>query len=334
MFQSAAIKLTMYYLGIIMAISLIFSIILYNISTNEVERGLRRGPVTVQVFGPAPGASFDQLREARVDETSTHLRNQLVLFNLATLVIGGGLSYILARRTLEPIEEAMEAQGRFVSDASHELRTPLTAMQTQIEVGMRNPKLKLPEAKELLTSTLEEVGKLRDLSNGLLRLTRGNGRDMPKESVSLPAVVDESIGQLAAAAKVKDIKVVRNVSKLTVLGDRPSIKEVLVILLDNALKYSEPKTMISINAEAAGKQAVITVVDQGQGIKATDLAHIFDRFYRADTSRTKQHVDGYGLGLAIAKQLVEAQGGSIEASSKLGEGSTFVIRLPLVNQLS
>lgn len=332
MFHSAALKLTLYYLGIIMAISLIFSVILYRISTNELDRGFRRQPVSFQIIGGGIDGgrpSFEQFRQTQLDETGDRLRTQLVFFNLATLTIGGGLSYLLARRTLEPIEEAMEAQGRFVSDASHELRTPLTAMQTQVEVGLRNPKLKLPEAKELLESTLEEVAKLRNLSNGLLRLTRSNGKDMPKEPVRLSEAIAEAATQLKVAARLKNITLIHATSDIQVLGDIQSLKEVVAILLDNAIKYSPNDTTVTTEMAAIGRQATVTVTDQGQGIKATDLEHIFDRFYRADASRSKLQVEGYGLGLAIAKQLIEAHAGTIEAHSRPGEGATFVLKLPL-----
>jgi signal transduction histidine kinase len=314
-----------------MVLSLVFSTILYRISTNELDRGLRHPPPSVRVVGLDGPITYEQYRQAQLDESRVRLKIRLVLFNLGTLAIGGGLSYMLARRTLEPIEEAMEAQGRFISDASHELRTPLTAMQTQVEVGLRNPKLKLPEAKELLKSTLEEVGKLRDLSNGLLRLTRSNGKDMPKQPVDLAKVASESINQLETAAKVKDISIDNKVEKVVVLGDHQSLKELVVILLDNALKYSNENTAITLSAAQTPKQAILQVTDQGRGIKALDLEHIFERFYRADTSRSKERVEGYGLGLSIAMKIVEAHQGSIEASSKLGEGSTFTVKFPLAS---
>lgn len=329
MMQSVALRLTLIYLGIIMALSIGFSVVIYRLSYREIVRSTPGQAVFVRFADPNSFDDYTALRDQQLADSEQHLRTNLVLLNMATLVVGAAVSYGLAKRTLEPIEEAFEAQGRFTADASHELRTPLTAMQTTIEVGLRNPKLTLPAAKELLDGTLDEVKKLSSLSNGLLKLTRSNGRDMPKKRVHLRRVAEEATSQLELAAKNKNIVFVNAVGDSVVMGDDISLKELLVILLDNAIKYSGEGTTITLKSRAQGKNVLITVSDQGVGMKATDLMYIFDRFYRADQSRSRDRVEGYGLGLPIAKQVVEAHGGSIDAKSKLGEGSTFIVKLPL-----
>lgn len=337
MMRSVALRLTLFYLAIIMALSIGFSLFIYRISSNEITRSFATHTTAggqagfIQFISPDRFDDFDALRTQQQEESEHALRVNLVLLNLGTLVLGAALSYSLARRTLGPIEEAFEAQGRFTSDASHELRTPLTAMQTSIEVGLRNPKLTLKDAKGLLDGTLDEVKKLTALSNGLLKLTRsnGNGRDIPMKPVSLKKVARDAINQLELAAANKEIMLSNNVTDIKVLGDEISIKEVVVILLDNAIKYSDPKKTIELASRVQGKTASISVTDHGPGMKATDTLYIFDRFYRADQSRSREHIEGYGLGLPIAKQIVEMHGGSIEVKSKLGVGSTFIVKLPL-----
>jgi signal transduction histidine kinase len=239
------------------------------------------------------------------------------------------VSYGLARRTLQPIGEAFEAQGRFTADASHELRTPLTAMQTTIEVGLRDPKLDLTQAKDLLAGTLDEVKKLSALSNGLLKLTRSNTGNIPKDPVSLAGVANQAASQLEPAAQAKSVNIKNEVGDEIVKGDAVSLREVATILLDNAIKYSHEGGTVILSSRVAGKYVYLQVKDEGQGIKASDLVHIFDRFYRADNARSRMGVDGYGLGLPIAKKLIEAHGGSVEASSTPGKGSTFTVKLPL-----
>ena len=120
-----------------------------------------------------------------------------------------------------------------------------------------------------------------------------------------------------------------DVSPATLVTDRETLAEAVTILLSNAIKYSSPKTTITVSTKIVDHNLEIAVADQGYGIKATDLPYIFERFYRADSSRSKTHLDGYGLGLAIAKQLVTMLDGEILVTSKVGSGSTFRVRLPI-----
>lgn len=328
MTRSVALRLTLIYLAIIMALSIGFSVLLYNISARELTHSFPAKAIVTQYIGPND-FDFNSYRQQRIQQSENSLKVNLVLLNIGTLLLGAVLSYEFARRSLQPIEEAFEAQGRFTADASHELRTPLTAMQTSIEVGLRNPKLTLDGAKTLLGDTLDEVKKLSALSNGLLKLTRPDGGDMPKVPVQLNKVTIEAVDQLELAASNKHILIQNDVGKEQVLGDRVSLKELVVILLDNAIKYSSEKTTITLTSKPQGKFVYLSVADQGVGMKAIDAEHIFDRFYRADQSRSRDHhVEGYGLGLSIAQKVAEAHGGTIEVRSKPGDGSTFTIKLP------
>jgi signal transduction histidine kinase len=243
------------------------------------------------------------------------------------------VSYILARRNLEPIEEAIEAQSRFASDASHELRTPLAAIQTENEVALRNPKLTLARAKDILTSNLEEVTRLQALSAGLLRLAREDGRDITLSPVALSEAVAQAISHYHKPAKQKHITVTNKVSGTVVHADQHSLTQALEILLDNAIKYSPVKTTVAITGGKRGKEGFVTVADEGPGISSKDLPLIFDRFYRADISRSSQRVSGHGLGLALAQKIVEQSGGAINAKSKLGKGAKFTISFPLAQRL-
>lgn len=329
MIRSATIKLTLWYLMLIMALSIGFSVMLYHVSSQELERGVPPRPgLLLRELQPG---SYEQFREVQLGSSRSHLRGDLVLFNLAVLILGGGLSYALAIRHIRPIEDALTAQSRFTADASHELRTPLTAMQTEIEVSLRDPKLTKEETRELLESNLEEVGKLRVLSDSLLRLAQGNGKDLELKPVALDGVAEEAIARFAKAAKAKSIKVHNQVKASEVMGDHESLVEVMAILLDNAIKYSDKQTSITLSSETHGKYGLLSVKDEGQGLKASDIPHIFERFYRADTSRSKQRVEGYGLGLSIAKQIAAAHKGEIEVESAPGKGSTFTVKVPLTN---
>ena len=334
-FKSAYLKLTLFYVLIVMIISVSFSVALYQISSLELGRGLGRQakilcePPTDN-HALAPVEAFEKIRLEQLAESGSHLKLNLAYFNLLILVLSSGLSYFLARRTLKPIEEMVEAQNRFTADASHELKTPLTAMRTEIEVNLRDKKSTLAETKKLLASNLEEIGKLESLSNALLKLAK-NQQDLKFsfKKVSMAEIVVEAYEKVAGLADKKSIRFKNKFENISVSGERQSLVELFVILLDNAIKYSPPKSKISIAIGKKDKSAVIKVADSGVGIKASELPYIFNRFYRADASRSKERIDGYGLGLSIAKSIVELHSGEISAASSQGKGSEFRVKLPL-----
>ena len=334
MFTSASLKLTVWYLAFIMAISLFFSWSIYVASTREVRAGFAQQSISyhgVVLRQAVPDPEVEDWRLQQVELIKQRIWFNLLVLNVGVFVLGGCMSYLLARNTLKPIEQAMEAQSRFTADASHELRTPLTAMKTEIEVAMRHNKLPASEARELLKSNLEEIGKLEALSSGLLRLSQyQNGpRQEAWRSVDMAAVVLEAVNRLEAPAGVAGVHLDASaVGPAGVEGEPDSLRELVVILLDNAIKYSHPNTDIVLSLAARSGQAVLVVSDHGVGMKAADLPHIFDRFYRADASRSRGKSGGYGLGLAIARQIVTTHHGEIGVTSLLGEGSVFTVSIP------
>jgi signal transduction histidine kinase len=333
-----SIKLAGLYLGILLTISLFFSASVYRLSMDQFDKGFKTGPgVVMDMRAAGPNSLMTDLKTQLMSErdrlrqdAQQRVLGTLVLTNIVIVIAGGFLSYYLARRTLQPIEEAHEAQSRFTADASHELRTPLAAMQSETEVALMDPKLTLAQAKERLQSNLEELAKITTLSEGLLRLAQLDNTDTAyRQPVTLATVVQQATTQLLPAAEAKGMLIRAEIpDHLTVGGDEPSLREVCVILLDNAVKYSPDKTEVVVRTRESPKHIVLTVQDQGVGIKATELPHIFERFYRADSARSKQQTQGYGLGLAIAKDIVGAHGGTLSAQSQPGKGSTFTVQLP------
>lgn len=333
--HEGSLKLAGLYLAVLMTISLFFSATLYQTSMRELGRGLR-GPTTVINSPVGPGFSTG-IRQQIIDEgedryvmARTRIINQLIIINIFILIGGGALCYYLALRTLKPIEEAHEAQSRFTADASHELRTPITAIRTENEVALLDPKLTLKEAKQQLQSNVEELEKLTTLSEGLLRLAQIDNNHLEKSPVSTKSIVTNAIMRVLPQAEKCNILIKpEQKADLNVLGDEVSLTEALVTLIDNAVKYSPPKSEVIVRVRADQRHALFEVIDQGVGIKATEIPHLFERFYRADSSRTKQRVDGYGLGLAIAQNIIERHDGTISVKSAPDKGSTFSVKLPL-----
>lgn len=329
MFRSAALKLTFWYLAIIVALSIGFSLALYSLSSDDLTRNARRQVSFFKAnLTPDDFTTYVRLREKQLHEDLGHIRDNLLIFNLIVLLTGGAASYGLARRTLRPIEESLEAQTRFAGDASHELRTPLAAMQTEIEVALRNPSLTKALAIKLLQSNLEEVAKLKALSDGLLRLSTTESKQVFDQEVPLKKVVEKAAERWDKIASTKKITIKTELSDVRTYGDEQSLVDLVSILLDNAIKYSPKNSEVSIRVYRKDKNAYVSISDKGIGIKAEDLPRIFERFYRTDSSRSKKHTGGYGLGLAIAKKIADLHGGSIEVKSARERGATFTIQLP------
>lgn len=329
-------KLAATYLAIIMLMSISFSIVFYSTSARQLARPMPPNEQSAPMGGGVNSQLFDdQIREAveaRFSEARNELLIKLIWINFGALIVGAAISYLLARKSLRPIEEAMDAQTQFVSDASHELRTPLTVLQTTNEVALRKKKIKEQEARELLAHNIEEVQKLRHLSDSLLELLKNEKRSSELNEVALKNTVSLAVDETKELAKKKDIKIKNDVTKYKVKSDSNLLSRLIVILLDNAIKYSYKGGVIKIAGREVKGRVYIDIIDEGIGIKASDIDHIFRRFYRADRSRTKgEETNGYGLGLSIAAKIAKQLNHEIQVESVIGEGSTFTIVVPLSN---
>lgn len=324
--QNDRYRLTATYLVIIMGLTLVFSSVIYAVSSSQFDKQL---PAAVDPF-VMNNRYYDvhNLLEERANEARIELVIWLVLLNIVTGIAGIFFSYFLARKTLEPIEQAMQAQAQFVSDASHELRTPLTALQLSNEVALRKKKLQLPEAKELLAYNVSETVKLRTLTDALLGFTKQQDESPLVREADVSTVLSSAIASFTPVAKAKHITIEYVPVPLKVTTNTQAVEQILRILLDNAVKYSSEHSAVVISVSKKRQQVVITVEDRGIGIAKRHQEKIFDRFYRVDSSRSSQHSNGSGLGLAIAKSLAEKNGFGLSVSSEEGKGSKFTIQIP------
>lgn len=335
-FTSARLTLTGWYLLIIMFISILFSIAVYNLSTHEIQRVLRIQEFQAEhegneILPPHVPNRIEPPTLSDLQDAEERLRTTLIIINLGILVLAGGAGYFLAGRTLRSIEQMVNEQSRFISDASHELRTPLTAIKAEMEVMLRDKNLTVKSAKTSVASNLEEVNNLVSLSNNLLELStyqQPNG-DSIREPVSLSGVLAESCKKIASLAKHKHITITNTVKEATLRGDKQQLIELFVIFLDNAIKYSPQNSTITLSSRKIDHSVKVSIADEGMGIEEKDISHIFDRFFRADESRSKVQVSGYGLGLSIAKKIIEEHKGSVTVKSNIGKGTTFTIQLPI-----
>lgn len=218
----------------------------------------------------------------------------------------------------EKVEHSLEMQRNFVADVSHELRTPLTTLRGNLGLLSRKPTAEMQE--DILVDMVDESDRLIRLVNDLLLLARADaGRALAKTPLELMPVLEESVRQAQQLDETRTISLNAN-ETCTILGDRDAFKQVMLILLDNALKHSTGD--INVKTTCTAKEVEVCVRDYGEGISPETLKHIFDRFYRGEKSAI---TPGFGLGLPIAKSLVESMGGEIKIESKEGQGS--VVRL-------
>lgn len=323
MFQSTRVKLTLWYVLIASVITVFFSIIAYNGFRLEFERGLEREQVIITKGLPIVHIVDPDI----MNEVRQRLLIRIILTDGFVILISAIAGYIFAGKALQPIRVMVEEQNRFVTDASHELNTPLTSLRASIEVNLRDKKINLDKAKKLLVSNLEEVKSLQALSEELINLSQYQKPTITMQEIQIKDVVKNAVGHIIPLAEEKNIAIVVHAEPALVLGAERSLTELLVILLDNAVKYSNEKQSITVTTHKTDGKVLLTVSDHGIGIEAKDIPYIFDRFYRADKSRTKQHIAGYGLGLSIAKRIVAMHGGTIEVASQLEKGTTFTVTL-------
>ena len=338
MFKKARIKLTAWYLGVIMAVSLSFSVAIYAgvnrelIRMDNMRRERQNRVELIESFIVQRGFPVPQDNPSQNQETLEQARNRIIaalgFINLSILVLSGIGGYMLAGLTLDPIQKMVKEQKEFVGNASHELRTPLTSLKTEMEVAMRDRKMTLKRAKELLKSNLEEVTKMQKLSNYLLKLNHYESKDggVEMSKFDLGKTVLDALDSFIPQAGSKGIKIVEKIERSIISSDKESVAELTSIFIDNAIKYSDKSDKIIVSA----KDGKLSVQDYGMGIQKEDIPHIFDRFYRADASRTKTKTDGYGLGLSIAKSIADRLNAKISVQSKIGKGSTFSIKFPEV----
>jgi signal transduction histidine kinase len=260
------------------------------------------------------------------DRVSSQLFSGLaVLGGLSVLLLGAG-SWWLSGRTMGPAQRAWDQQQQFVSNASHELRTPLTLLRATAEYGLRENRAKLKT--ESLEDILDETDYMSKLVDDLLLLSRLDAHrlKLAREPIRLADLLGEVGRQIEKVAIDKGVQIELGDVQGAVWGDPTRLRQVLLILLDNALRHTPPGGTIRMETGFRGRLRQIVVSDNGEGIPSKHLAHVFERFYQVDPGSDENRSSG--LGLSIAKALVEAQGGIIRVESQVGKGTWFSIALP------
>jgi signal transduction histidine kinase len=263
----------------------------------------------------------------------------LVVGGAVALLVASGVGAAYASRALVPIRQslvgqrqALRRQREFAADASHELRTPLTVIRASVDDLERHPKQPVAQVGTALTDIRDEVDHLTTMVDDLLLLARSDSGAIELERVSLDLgdVASSGASGLGLLAQQRSVRLLVDPAPAEVVGDPARLRQLVGILVDNALRHAPPGSAVDVRVRTDGADAVLVVEDEGPGIKPEDLPRVFDRFYRAAGSPG----GGTGLGLAIAAWIVERHGGRIGAANRDPAGARFTVRIPLQQRAS
>ncbi|PDW02007.1 sensor histidine kinase [Candidatus Viridilinea mediisalina] len=302
----------------------------YDLRTIMTDDGQRVRLLTYRLTRSDGPAALQLARELGDQERILNqLTAGLLMLAFLSMALVGTTSWWLAERALRPAEKAWERQQRFIASASHELRTPLTLIRASSEVALRSLDQQQHDQRELLGDIVAESDHMRRLVDDLLILSRLDSGQLSLivEAVELSVLLQDLQRQTAHLATERGIQVQLDAVTGYVQADAARLRQVLLILLDNALRHTPPRGTICLAAIAEGRNLRISVSDTGNGIAPEHLPHLFERFYRVDPARGREGGNA-GLGLAIAKSLITAMGGQIGLTSTSQQGTTAWVVLP------
>ncbi len=319
-FERARLKLTGLYIGILAVILVIFSFTLYYSLAKNIRDNFEGN------------FSDEHAQELAITKTTDRLKTTIFVIDAAVLLLSSGLSYVLAGRTLKPIQEAMEKQKQFTADASHELRTPLAVARTNLEVALREKEWNSENGRALVASAVDEVKLMTKLAEDLLALAKLEGaeRNLTFSKINITEIVEGVVKKMRHLAKERNVLLSFEPSNAVFThGEALALERLFMNIINNALSFTLVGGAVHVSLYKNHKKAIIRVEDTGVGIAKEDLPRVFERLYRADKARVKS--DGAGLGLAIADEIARIHHGSINLESELGKGTIVTIILPAVS---
>ncbi len=316
-FEKARIRLTIFYIAIMVVVLFIFSSVLIVALEKNIEESFSVRIEQGEVFTKA------------ITETNKGIETLVFSLDGLLLLLIGAASYFLAGETLKPIRKAMDSQKRFSADASHDLRTPLAIITTETEIALSDKNISAGECRKVFESNLEETNRMSLLISDLLMIARTEN-EVSKENLIKVFIEDpiyKILDRMKSQSEKKNINIKVNTN---ISGDikvhAHNFERAIQNILQNAINYTPKNGNITINILGQRSSFTIKIIDTGVGISDEDLPYVFDRFYKASHSRNDG--SGSGLGLPIAKQIIEQHGGNITIESKIGQGTSVSVRIP------
>lgn len=267
-----------------------------------------------------------------VDRALASLVSSLGIAELAAFLALSGLVIVLSGWVLKPVEDAWAQQRQFVADASHELKTPLSVIRANNSLIMANPDASVASQMQWIESNETEANLMQDLVNDMLFLAQSenNRNEVVRSRVDMTDLVQSSFLQFESVAFERGVFLDEQIAPdIHVEGEPKSLLRLVGTLIDNAIKYADDGGQVNVRLWKQGSSCSLRVRNTGSPISAEDLPHLFDRFYRSDKARTREETGGFGLGLAIAKNIVDEHKGTISVASTEADGTAFTVTLPL-----
>lgn len=319
-FFIARLRLTLYYSITAIVILGGSSIVLYNTILSNFTQS-----ILDNIFLDARTAQLI------IDRVQDILLNRFITIDLIIIFFVVILGFLLTYKTLEPIKLNVQKQKRFIADASHELRTPIAVVISGLEVNLNNKNLDLAGAKKTLENTLEEMREFSKLSNNLLDLSKyDTPRQMEYKDVHIGELVKSIVEKNKNLAKIKNINIETKIEMVAIIrGSEIELSRVFFNILDNAIKHTNENGTISVSDKIVLGKYVVTITDNGAGIREDILNKIFDPFFRGNEAR---NTEGAGLGLTLSKKIVENHKGTISIKSQVNKGTNVMISLPISSQ--
>jgi signal transduction histidine kinase len=321
MFRKTLFKLTLQYSALLLIIFTLFSGGIYEYMDHTFGGDYRHQESSIISGSRAEGAAV------AADAGLDRLKYALIFSYIILLLMLPAVSYILAKRALEPVEKSYDEQQRFVDDASHEMRTPLSVIQGELELALK--KERTPDQyKASIKTSLEEVDSLNGLVNNLLLMARGSHTELTKAAaaIRLDEVTLECISKTNQAYLYKHLNFNTDITDVTINGIESLVSQSIYNLLDNAAKFSDDKATITVSLTTDEDYASITITDTGKGMTDEQIKYAFNRFWRADSART---VKGFGLGLPLVAQILKLHDGTVALRRNNTSGITAHLRFPL-----
>ncbi len=275
---------------------------------------------------------------AFIDRTSYHkqLSNTAVMVALlycCSMCCVALLSFLSSARLLHPVSLAVTKQRDLVANASHELKTPLTIINTNLSVIKSEPQSTVADNTKWIESISAQLERMKDLINNMLELSKLEQSEIPKQETDFSAIAEGACLSFEATCFEKEVKMLTEIQHdVIVYGESKSLERLIVILLDNAIKYSGDHGKVGLRLYADSKKAHLSVMNTGESISKEDAQHVFDRFYRTDGARKNADNQSFGLGLSIAAATVKAHDGTITCHGVEDKGTVFDVTLPLLKK--
>ncbi len=321
-FKKAVVLLTIYYSVLVFIVLAIFNLMVYGLFTNSIRSNDNENAERTSLQNHA-----SLLGESGIQEMKDNLLNILFTSDIMILFFTLVIAYISSKKTLAPLEEAYKKQSMFVANAAHEFRTPLAVMKAGSEVILRN-KRNTDEYIKFIKESLDETERLTRLSNDLLFLAHNKTRVNIKSKIDFSALCKKQIEIMKVYANTKNIIIENDIENdIEISGTKDDLVRIIINLVKNAIDYNKNDGQIIISLKKKVDTIILCIEDTGMGIDKKHLPYIFERFYKADNSRT-ENSSGFGLGLSIVKEIIDQHMGKIEVDSDINKGTKFTIILP------